>query len=186
MDRAEQLVDRLCCVYRERGERHYGENVSEREHALQTAHFARQFGEADAIVVACLLHDVGHLLHDLGEHIANAGVDARHEDLGADALRGRLPDVIVEPIRLHVTAKRYLCWKDPRYLAGLSPASRLSLELQGGVMSDDEAHEFERHPHFDGAVRVRRYDDMGKVAGLETDDFDSYRELICQFARASG
>lgn len=172
------VVDQILVDFAAKGHRHYGENVSELEHALQTAAFARQFGESDALVLACLLHDYGHLLHDMGETIADRGIDARHEELGAHLLKDRFPPEIVEPIRLHVAAKRYLCGKDPRYLAGLSPSSQLSLSLQGGPMNAEELREFESHPHFEAAVRLRRYDDMGKVPGMETPELDAYREVM--------
>ena len=174
-------VDDILAVFLERGHRHYGENVSELEHALQTAEFAYQFGESEAVILACLLHDYGHLLHDLGENIAEHGVDARHEELGAMLLVDLFPAEIVEPIRLHVAAKRYLCWKDPKYFQGLSPSSAVSLQLQGGPMTADEAAEFESHPHFQAALQVRRYDDMGKVPEMPTADLDSYRQLISSF-----
>jgi phosphonate degradation associated HDIG domain protein len=177
-----EIVDQISTVFAEKGHRHYGENVSELEHALQTAAFARQFGESDAVVLACLLHDYGHLLHNLGETVANDGIDAQHEELGAELLQENFPPEIVEPVRLHVAAKRYLCGKDPKYLEGLSPSSQLSLQLQGGPMTADELREFESHPHFEAAVRVRRYDDMGKVPGMKTPGLDAYRELIAEFA----
>lgn len=176
------IADQICAVFAEKGHRHYGENVSELEHALQTAAFARQFGESDAVVLACLLHDYGHLLHNLGETVANDGIDARHEELGATLLRNVFPSEIVEPVRLHVAAKRYLCGKDPKYLEGLSPSSQLSLQLQGGPMSEEELRTFEEHPHYDAAIRVRRYDDMGKVPGMETPGLEAYRDLIEELA----
>jgi len=178
----QQTADEICQVYAERGHRHYGENVSELEHALQTAAFAQQFGEPDAIVLAALLHDYGHLLHDLGETIAEEGVDAQHEELGATLLKDRFPPEIVEPVRLHVVAKRYLCGKDPQYLEGLSASSQLSLSLQGGPMTPAELAEFEQHPHFEAAIRVRRYDDMGKVPEMAIPPFETYRGLIERFA----
>ncbi len=174
-------VDEIFKVFHERGNRHYGENVTELEHALQAAEFAKQFGESEAVVLACLLHDYGHMLHDLGEDIAHQGIDAQHEELGAKLLRGLFPSEILEPIRLHVAAKRYLCWKEPVYADGLSESSRLSLRLQGGPMSDDEAAEFEQHPNYHAIVQVRRYDDMGKVADMQTADLESYRSLIETF-----
>jgi len=173
-----QIVADIFQVYRERGQRLYGEAVTELQHALQTATFARQYGEPDALVAAALLHDFGHLVHDSGEDIAERGVDMQHEDLGADRLQAFFGPEVVEPIRLHVAAKRYLCWKDPAYHAGLSPASRLSLQLQGGPMTAAEAAAFERHPHHDWAVRLRRYDDMGKVPGMATPDLDDFRAVI--------
>ncbi|MFM7039723.1 MAG: phosphonate degradation HD-domain oxygenase [Planctomycetaceae bacterium] len=174
-------VERIFAVFDERGSRHYGENVSELEHALQTAEFARQFGESDAVIVACLLHDFGHMLHDLGEDAALQGVDAKHEELGAELLRGLFPEEILDPIRQHVAAKRYLCWKQPQYAAGLSESSRRSLALQGGPMTDAEADAFQLRPHFAACVSLRRYDDMGKVPQMQTADLRSYEPLIRRF-----
>ena len=128
-------VQQILAVYRELGHRRYGESVTELEHALQTAAFARQFGEPDTVVAAALLHDFGHLQHHSGEDIAERGVDMVHENLGAAMLKDVFAPEVVEPIRLHVAAKRYLCWKSPSYLDGLSPVSRRSLQLQGGPMT---------------------------------------------------
>ena len=174
-------VDRIFSIFQQHGHRHYGENVSELEHALQTAEFAKQSGESDTIVLSCLLHDYGHMLHDLGEEIAQHGVDARHEVIGARLLQDLFPEVILEPIRQHVAAKRYLCWKIPTYAQELSESSRLSLQLQGGPMNDAEAQNFETNPHFAACLKVRRYDDMGKVPGMQTADLESYRGLINRF-----
>ncbi len=176
-----EIVDEIVRLFRERGGRHYGEQVTEREHALQCATFARARGEAPSLVAACLLHDYGHLLHDLGETIADQGIDARHENIGANRLKKYFADEIVEPVKLHVEAKRYLCWKDPGYFSGLSAASRKSLALQGGPMTDEEGRAFERHPHYDAAVRLRRYDDMGKVTGMKTPEIEEFRPLLESF-----
>lgn len=178
---AADALAKIFAVFDERGGRHYGENVSELEHALQTAEFARQFGESDAVVLACLLHDFGHMLHDMGEDVALQGVDAKHEELGAELLRDLFPEEILDPIRQHVAAKRYLCWKDPAYAAGLSESSVRSLALQGGPMTDAEAVVFETRPHFAACVSLRRYDDMGKVPKMPTADLRSYEPLIRRF-----
>ncbi|MFM8358690.1 MAG: HD domain-containing protein, partial [Verrucomicrobiota bacterium] len=99
-------------VFQERGHRRYGEHVTELQHALQCASMAQDAGEAPEIVGACLLHDFGHLLHDLGEDIAERGIDARHEHVGANRLAAVFVAEVVEPIRMHADAKRYLCWKE--------------------------------------------------------------------------
>src|SRR5262245_32398136 len=132
----DQIIDQIFQDYRERGHRLYGESVTETQHALQCATFAQEACEASDMVAACLIHDYGHLCHDLGEDVADRGVDAAHEDLGADRLAKWFPPSVVEPVRLHVAAKRYLCWKDDKYYARLSDASRQSLALQGGPMTD--------------------------------------------------
>jgi phosphonate degradation associated HDIG domain protein len=178
----DDITQRIFFVFRARGDRHYGENVSELQHALQCAEFASRAGESDAIVLACLLHDYGHLLHDLGEQIAEQGIDARHEELGATLLTPYFPPSILEPIRQHVAAKRYLCLKDPMYARALSDSSQRSLQLQGGPMSPDEATEFETNPHFHACITVRIYDDKAKVLDMPTRPLESYENLIRRFA----
>ncbi|HKD55839.1 MAG TPA: HD domain-containing protein [Steroidobacteraceae bacterium] len=163
---------------------YFGEQVSMREHALQSAHFARLDGASDALVLASLLHDIGHLLEELPEEIGEWTEDARHEQSGARWLAPRFDVSISEPVRLHVAAKRYLCATDATYLSRLSAASVHTLRLQGGPMSTGEAAQFEREPFAGEALHVRRWDDQGKVAGLETAALASYVPLIDRAARA--
>jgi phosphonate degradation associated HDIG domain protein len=172
------VVAEIVATYHRLGHRNYGENVTELQHALQCATFAREAGEAPEVIVACLLHDIGHLLHDLGEDIAEQGVDARHERIGANRLDRWFPPEVVEPIRLHAASKRYLCWKEAGYHDALSEASRRSLALQGGPMTAVEAAEFEGHPQFDRAIRVRRYDDLGKVPEMVTPPIEAFMPLM--------
>lgn len=175
---AAEVVSDLFQTFRERGHRNYGENVTELQHALQCATLAQLAGERSEIVAACLLHDFGHLVHDLGEDIAERGVDARHEHVGANRLARWFGAEVVEPVRLHAASKRYLCWKEAGYLAGLSEASLRSLGLQGGVMTEEEAQEFEQHPQYGPAVAVRRYDDLGKDPDRATPDLEAFRPLL--------
>ncbi|MFN0108261.1 MAG: phosphonate degradation HD-domain oxygenase [Blastocatellia bacterium] len=175
------MIETVFAVYRERGHRQYGEDVTELQHALQCAMFAAKNNEPAAIVAACLLHDYGHLLHDFGEDVAEHGTDARHEELGADRLAQFFPPEVAEPVRLHVAAKRYLCLRQPDYFNGLSEASQLSLQLQGGAMTAEEANAFEQNPHSDAAVRLRRYDDAGKIKDLATPELEAYRSLLESF-----
>ena len=175
--------DDVVATYRIHGHRHYGEAVTELQHALQCATFAHQAGESSLVVAAALLHDYGHLCHSLGEQIADEGVDARHEAIGHALLKDLFFEEIADAARLHVAAKRYLCLREPDYHASLSEASRISLDLQGGPMSDDEARAFELEPHVALALRVRRYDDMGKVPGMPTPDLDDFLPLLRTFVR---
>src|SRR5262249_42166074 len=123
-------------LFAERGSAEYGgEAVSQTEHALQSAWAAEKAGADSAPITAALLHDVGHLLHRLPENCAEMGVDDRHEELGARWLQRHFGPEVSEPVRLHVPAKRYLCAIEPGYLERLSPASNLSLRLQGGVFT---------------------------------------------------
>jgi [1-hydroxy-2-(trimethylamino)ethyl]phosphonate dioxygenase len=173
------VIDEIFRMFREYGSGAYlGEPVSMTEHMLQSAYAAEQEGAPPRLVAAALLHDYGHFIHDLPEDAAQHGVDTQHEEVAHAFLSRHFGPEIAEPIRMHVAAKRYLCAVDPSYLDALSPASILSLELQGGPYGAEEVAEFERSPYADDAVRLRRWDDVGKVAGLETPDLEHYRPVL--------
>lgn len=149
-----------------RGQSQYGrEAINQLEHALQCAHLAEQAGETRETIAAALLHDLGHLLAAQREGLADHGQDKDdlHQFIALPFLRDLLPAAVLEPIRLHVDAKRYLCTAEPGYLETLSPASVHSLALQGGAYSADEAQAFLSQPFAAEAVRLRRYDDLAKV-----------------------
>src|SRR5262245_21611652 len=162
---------------------YFGEAITEAEHGLQSAHLAEREAADDSLVAAALLHDVGHLLHSLGEDVADRGIDGQHEQVGYAWLTRWFGPAVAEPVRLHVAAKRYLCAVESSYLASLSPASRRSLELQGGPFSSAEVADFRRDPHHAAAVRLRRWDDAAKVVGLTVPPFDHYRPLLATLAR---
>src|SRR5262249_32014776 len=143
-------LETIMSLFAEHGAREYlGEPVSQLEHALQAARLAVKQGASDALVVAALLHDVGHLLDDRAADAAERGVDARHEDTGNRFLSQYFDKTVTEPIRLHVSAKRYLCAVDDVYLNHLSSASVRSLVTQGGPMSGEEAATFVALAHAD-------------------------------------
>lgn len=176
---AAAIVDTIMELFAKRGAAAYhGEAVSQAEHALQAADLAEREAAPTYLVIAALLHDIGHLLDGQDEDLANRGVDGRHEEAGCALLARHFGPEVTEPIRLHVAAKRYLCTVSPSYRDGLSPASRLSLELQGGVMSADERAEFENNPAFRDALRLRHWDDTAKVPGLEVPGLDHYRKRL--------
>jgi [1-hydroxy-2-(trimethylamino)ethyl]phosphonate dioxygenase len=178
------FVDEIESLFARHGSAAYfGEAVTELDHALQSAHLAEKANATPELVVAALLHDVGHLLHGLPETIANDGIDGHHEAVGATWLAKRFGPAVSEPVRLHVAAKRYLCAIDPAYLAGLSPASTLSLQLQGGPFSSEQVRSFERHPHYAPAVQLRHWDDEAKVAGLQVPGIIHYYSYIQSSAR---
>lgn len=160
------------------GARYGGEAVSQRQHALQTAWFAEQEGAGALLISAALLHDVGHLLHALPDDAADQGLDDRHQYLAGSWLEKYFPPAVVDPVRMHVEAKRYLCAVDSRYLAQLSPASRQSLVLQGGPLQGEELEEFRARPHFEQSIRLRRWDDAAKVVGLATPDLHHFAQYL--------
>ena len=160
------------------GDEEYGESISQRAHALQVAHLARNAGEPDSLVAAALLHDVGQLIDGAGNAADRERRDARHEIGGATFLKGLFAEDSLAPIRLHVAAKRYLCAVDPDYLQSLSQASVLSLELQGGPYTQSQASSFWRLPFAAEATRLRRYDDLGKQVDLAVPPLEAYRPLL--------
>lgn len=174
-----QIGDRIIGIFEAKGSAAYfGEPVSQLEHALQAAYHAQSEGAAAWLVVAALLHDIGHLLHDMPEHVADRGIDARHEGLGHAWLGQYFGPEVTAPVRMHVDAKRYLCATDPEYLSQLSPASVQSLQLQGGPFTYAEAQAFEREPFARQAVRLRRWDDLAKVPGMLVPELEHYRAMI--------
>jgi len=174
-----KMIDEIFNLFKNRGAAAYhGEAVSQTEHALQSAELALREGASDPLVVAALLHDVGHLLDGHDEDLAERGHDGRHEDAGSAWLSAHFGPAVTEPIRLHVAAKRYLCSVDPDYLAGLSKASRVSLRLQGGPMNDVERAGFESNRYFRDAVRLRHWDDTAKVPELAVPGLDHYRDRL--------
>ena len=175
MSKSQEILE----LFEARGNSLYGgEPVTQLEHALQAAQLAVDENAAPPLVVAALLHDIGHLLHDLPDDAPDQGIDDHHENSGYRYLQSAFPASVTEPVRMHVDAKRYLCAIDAQYQAELSPASVQSLELQGGPFSKDEADRFLGQPFADDAVRLRRWDDEAKVPELPTRNLDSYRELI--------
>ncbi|MFL5284622.1 MAG: phosphonate degradation HD-domain oxygenase [Rhodopila sp.] len=152
-----------------KGERNYELSlVNQRAHALQAALLAEQSGCDSALITAALLHDIGHMVHDLGEDPASEGIDDRHEQLGQAFLAQYFGPDVTEPVRLHVAAKRYLCGVEPDSFARLSDDSIRSLALQGGPMSKEEAEAFAALPGATAAVQLRRFDEAAKVRGLPT------------------
>lgn len=182
-------VDEVVELYRRWATDPYDEQVSQLDHALQTASLARAEGAGDELVAAALLHDVGHLL-DLatrnttgdGAPTGPAATDLDHESRGARYLAQLFPPTVTGPIALHVRAKRYRCAVDPAYHATLSDGSRRSLELQGGPADAAEVARFESNPGFRDAVRLRGWDDGGKIEDLDTGDLDSYLPLLTAVA----
>jgi [1-hydroxy-2-(trimethylamino)ethyl]phosphonate dioxygenase len=173
------LITEILALYEARGTAAYfGERVSMTEHGLQAAHFARLQHAPETLVVAALLHDVGHLLETVPDLLEDWTSDAHHEEIGARWLAERFGPQVSEPVRLHVPAKRYLCASDPMYLAQLSSASVHTLALQGGAMSSTDLARFESEPFAKDAVRLRHWDDQGKVAGLKTAALADFAPLI--------
>lgn len=173
------IIDTIFDTFHRNGDALYdgGERVTQAQHALQAAHFAEQEGKSDTLIAAALLHDYGHVM-DESEDTVDRDVDGRHELIGSRFLEQHFVDAVTEPGKLHVAAKRYLCATEDTYFAQLSPVSVRSLELQGGPFSEDQARAFEKNPHYEDAVQVRRYDERAKDPDLQTPGFDHFKKYL--------
>ena len=169
MDAADDVLG----LFADRGDEYHGEAVDQRSHGLQCAALARASGADDALVVAALLHDIGHLVSeaDHGQR-GDRSVDDHHEAVGARWTAARFGPAVARPIALHVLAKRYRCTVDPEYVETLSPASVLTLRAQGGLLDRAAVARFEALPGFEDACRLREWDEAAKdpsaiTAGIE-------------------
>ncbi|MDX2301887.1 MAG: HD domain-containing protein [Microscillaceae bacterium] len=167
MNSINQTVDEIMSLYEKYGNESYGENVTQMEHMLQSALLAQEEASDEESVLAAFLHDIGHLCEKIVEtsNMGDFGVE-NHEAYGALFLQEKgFSTKIVSSIANHVNAKRYLVFKDPEYLAGLSEASKKTLEYQGGPMNATEATRFESDPYFEFHIKLRNWDDQAKVPG---------------------
>lgn len=170
-----EILDEIRTLFADKGSEMYaGEAVSQTEHALQAAFAAEQEAAPPELIAAALLHDIGHLLHKHDEDCVAQGIDDLHEQIGAAWLKKHFPEAVTEPIRLHVDAKRYRCATDAEYLARLSPASILSLELQGGPFDARGQARFESNPWHEEALRLRNWDEAAKIPGLDTPELEHF------------
>ena len=182
MTRDKQLLalNDLVDIYTGRATGQYGlALINQLAHAVQSAHHAREQGLSSSVVVAALLHDIGHMVHQLGEHPAAQGIDDQHEVIGANWLVRYFEEDVTEPIRLHVAAKRYLCTVEADYFSKLSKDSIESLALQGGQMSEAELKTFQASRYWQDAVALRRIDEMAKDPHGPMPHFEEFtKELL--------
>ncbi len=174
-------VDDIVDLYGARGRLRYGEGVTQVEHAVQCAVLAEASGASDALIVAALLHDVGHLVVHPDE-TADFSIDDHHELVGAEALADMFGAAVSRPVALHVPAKRYLCAVDRDYFPALSRASQMSLDVQGGAFEPAEAEAFERLSYWREAVALRRFDDGGKSDEAATRHFADFIPMMRRLA----
>lgn len=171
-------IDQIVDLYRTAGAARYGmEAVNQEQHALQCGLLAHEAGSSTELMAAAVLHDLGHLLAGSLPEGA-AGKDDLHEYRAIPFLRGEFPDAVIEPLRMHVAAKRYLCASEAGYWDTLSPASRRSLELQGGAFTAEEAAAFIAQPFATDAVALRRWDDLAKNPTRHTPGWEYFRLVL--------
>lgn len=161
------------------GQQFYSENISQTAHAVQCAQLAEDANAPSALVLAALLHDIGHLV-DLEDTAGKEEhqIDTVHEATAARMLAPLFPPAVTAPIALHVDGKRWLCAREDGYFETLSASSVSSLVLQGGPMSEQEADRFMAMPQFQDAVAVRRWDDLGKDTTKEQLPIEDFRQIL--------
>ncbi len=175
---ADEIVEQIVDAFAKCGHLDYGENISMKEHMLQTAFLADENDEENNVVVAALLHDFGHLICNMPNNTFEEGSDNYHEELGAKALQDWFEDDIVDAVRLHVDAKRYLCAANPKYKDKLSKASITTMAIQGGPMNKREMLAFRRKKGHRIAIRIRAYDDLGKMPEMQRPGLNYYLPKI--------
>ncbi len=155
-----------------------GEAVMLTEHMLQCAQLAKHSGAPDYLILAALLHDIGHLIVSDPMQAQDSNIDLHHDEIGANWIAQRFPREVSDPVRLHVSAKRYLVATDSSYGNKLSPASTHTLKLQGGPFTAEQCQEFSNLPGAVDAIKIRHWDDQGKSPEKEAILLSEFREII--------
>ena len=171
------VIEKIIDKFQNNKSLYIGEKVTIAEHMIQSAMMAEKTKSKDTLICSCLLHDYGHFILDDPDELVREKKDGKHEDIGYEYLKKYFKEEIVEPIKNHVLAKRYLA-RDQKYFNLLSPASITSLKLQGGLMSDDEAQTFEKNKYFKDSIKLRRFDEAAKNEGVKIKDIIEYKSLL--------
>lgn len=179
-----KCINEIELLFNKKGNNLYGESVTQLEHALQCAQLAQDSGAEPSLIIAALLHDIGHLEHKDSASAFQQGVDDSHELIGAKFLLRQFGVRVSEPVRLHVAAKRYLCFIDNFYWGNLSDQSKQTLELQGGPMDQSEAQNFSEHAHSKEAVQLRKWDDAAKQKNKETESLSHFLKIAEKYLQA--
>ena len=171
------IVDIIVNYYQTNNDLYIGEKITISDHMIQTAMLAEKNHSSKSLICACLLHDYGHFVIEDPDLLVSNSLDEKHENVGFDFLKDYFKPEVINPIKLHVQAKRYLC-RNKSYYDFLSDSSKISLELQGGVMDSEEARKFTSLKYYKDAIILRKYDDDGKIPNIKMKKIDDYRDLI--------
>ncbi len=171
------IIDQIISSYLNNKSLYIGEKVTITEHMIQTAMIAEKNNCSSSLICSSLLHDYGHFILEDPDDLVNKKKDAKHEDVGFKFLNKYFVKDVVMPIKHHVKAKRYLA-RNKNYYQILSEASKTSLELQGGIMTEEEAKEFERNEFFKSSIKLRKFDELAKQTGLKIKSINQYKNLL--------
>ena len=172
-----QVIDKITSNFTSNKSLYIGEKVTMSEHMIQTAMLAEKAKCDDNLICSSLLHDYGHFILEKPDELVELNVDGHHENIGYEYLKSFFKKEIIEPIKYHVLAKRYLA-NDKKYFDLLSEASKTSLKLQGGVLSDDECHKFENQEYFKASILLRKFDEEAKKTNLKMKSIHDYKKLL--------
>ena len=171
------IIDQIISSYSNNKSLYIGEKVTITEHMIQTAMLAEKSNSSSDLICSCLLHDYGHFILDNPDDLVKKKKDGKHEDIGYEFLKKYFVRNVVEPIKYHVKAKKYLA-RNIKYYQVLSEASKVSLKLQGGIMNDKEVKEFECNKFFESSIKLRKFDEGAKKAGLKIKSINEYKNLL--------
>ena len=171
------IIDQIISSYSNDKSLYIGEKVTITEHMIQTAMIAEKSNSTSDLVCSSLLHDYGHFILDNPDDLVKKNKDGKHETIGYEFLKRYFVRNVVEPIKYHVKAKKYLA-RNKRYFSTLSEASKVSLKLQGGIMNDSEAKEFESNKFFKNSIKLRKFDEEAKKKGLKIKSIHEYKNLL--------
>ena len=171
------IIDQIISSYSNNKSLYIGEKVTMSEHMIQTAMLAEKTNCSSNLVCSSLLHDYGHFILENPDKLVTKNKDGMHEDVGCAFLEKYFIEDVLGPIKYHVKAKKYLA-REKKYYRLLSEASKISLKLQGGIMSNEEARKFERNKFFKNSIKLRKFDEVAKVSGLKIKSIKEYKNLL--------
>ena len=171
------IIDQIIDNYSNNKSLYIGEKITISEHMIQSAMIAENAKSSSNLICSCLLHDYGHFILEDPDKLVRKKIDGKHEEIGYEYLKKFFKKEVVEPIKYHVVAKRYLA-KDKKYYNSLSDASKISLKLQGGVLNKKESKEFEKKDFFKNSIKLRKFDEVAKRTDIKMKSIIEYKNLL--------
>jgi [1-hydroxy-2-(trimethylamino)ethyl]phosphonate dioxygenase len=172
-----QIIDKIISNFTNNKSLYIGEKITISEHMIQTAMIAEKAKCNDDLICSCLLHDYGHFIIEDPDELVKNNKDGNHESIGFEYLKNFFKEQVVEPIKYHVLAKRYLA-RNKKYYNHLSDASKISLKLQGGILNKKESNQFEKIPYFKSAIKLRKFDELAKKTNIKIKSINDYKDLL--------
>ena len=172
-----KIIYKIISNFKNNKSLYIGEKVTMSEHMIQAAMIAEKKKSSKSLICACLLHDYGHFILEDPSDLVKKKLDGKHEEIGYEYLKKFFKEDVVEPIKYHVKAKRYLA-RSKKYYNQLSKASKISLELQGGILNKKESKDFEKNKFFIDAVKLRKFDELAKKTNIKIKHINDYKDLL--------